>query len=383
MKDDILAAYIKNAIESTSAKTIQFVWHGGEPTLLGIDYYEKIVRLQKELAGESKRCINIIQTNGILLNKSWCDFFKRENFWVGLSIDGPTKLHNANRLTKSGGPSHRQVLDAYHLLVQEGIDPDILCTLNSANVKHPDEVYRFFRDLNVRWLQFLPIVRNTASGELSEESVTGSDLGYFLTKVFDIWVRNDVGRLDVQTFVETLMAYTNGQSVLCINSPQCGNVLVVEHDGGIYSCDHFVYPDHYLGNVKDTRLLDALNSPFQVEFSENKSTKLTQKCLSCKYLFACNGGCPKDRFGNQDSTGNYENVLCSGYLTYYNHVDHYMKIMALLAKSDRPIGNVMAQVKHDDDLLKQSKSQKQSKKINKKKRGNLNYENKTRKSTEI
>ncbi len=372
MKDDVLTAYIKNAVNSTNSKTIQFVWHGGEPTLLGIEYYEKVVQIQKQFAGESRRCINIIQTNGMLLNKDWCDLFKRENFWVGLSMDGPTKLHNANRVTKAKSPTHKQVEDAYRLLVGEGIDPDVLCTLNSVNVKHPREVYGYFRDLKVRWLQFLPIVRRDEDGTLSKESVTAADLGYFLTKVFDQWVRNDVGKIDVQTFVETLMSYTNGYSVLCINAKQCGNVLVVERDGGIYSCDHFVYPSHYLGNVVDTELSDALNSPFQAEFSENKSKTLAQKCIGCKYLFACNGGCPKDRIGPEDQNGNRENILCSGYLEYYDYVDRYMKIMSRFAKSDKPIGTIMTQLKYEEKLAKESK------KATKNKRGSFKYENKTR-----
>ena len=413
MKEDVLEAYIKNAIESSDASTVQFVWHGGEPTLLGINYYKKVIEFQKKYSDDSVQCINIIQTNGVLLNESWCKFFKDEKFWVGLSMDGPAKLHNANRKDKVNGPTFKEVINAYTLLRDFGIDPDVLCTLNATTAKHPAEIYNFFRDLNVRWLQFLPIVQIRPDGTLSKESVLPSDLGYFLTKVFDMWVRNDVGKIDVQTFFETLMAYANGQSILCINAKYCGNVLVVEHDGGIYSCDHFVNEDHYLGNVVDTTLIEAFNSPFQTEFSEAKYNTLPEKCLNCKYLFACNGGCPKDRVhslsgfqnkpiqpsnqpinllgkqqlqteqnktveidvgeldtGNLD-TGNLDtgklntgklNILCEGYLTYYNHVDGYMKLMAQLAKNSKPIALIMDQVKYEDELIRRAKKTNQNRK---------------------
>jgi uncharacterized protein len=339
MPDDVLTDYIAQQIACTPDSTIQFFWHGGEPTILGLDYFQKIIDIQQKVKPEGVRIINNIQTNGILLTDDWCRFLAKEGFSVGLSIDGPQRLHDAYRLTKGEKPTHKQVMQAYRLLRQHKISVDLLCVIHDRNVREPLAVYRFFKEMKVQYISFIPLVERDNSGEdaLTGRTVPADAFGVFLCDVFEEWVRQDMGRIIVQIFEEAARpAYRQNHS-LCIFRPTCGDLPVIEHNGDIFACDHFVDRDHLLGNICQTSLISIIESPELAAFGRAKQDKLPRYCRECDVLALCNGGCPKDRIIKTPDGENGLNYLCAGYKKFFTHCRPYTQRMAALRLAgDRP-----------------------------------------------
>ena len=345
MTDEVLEAYVRSFIESSPGPIIHFVWHGGEPTLLGLDFYRRVVELQGRYLPTEWTCINNLQTNGVMIDEQWCDFLAEHRFHVGISIDGPARFHDACRIDNAGRPTHRQVTRALGLLQRRNIHPDVLCTLNAVNAPHPQEVYRFFVDRGVRWLQFLPVVQRTSDGGVSDLSVTPEAMGSFLCTVFDEWVRHDMHRNVVQTFAECLNVWMDRPASLCIMAETCGRALALEHDGSVYSCDHFVESEHRIGDVSTDALEALVEAPEQVAFGQAKRDALPDYCKECPVLAVCNGGCPKDRFVSAPNGQQGLNYLCAGYRQFYQHVAPYMVRMAGLARRREPVFTIMTELK--------------------------------------
>ena len=342
---DVLEAYVRSFIESSPGPLLHFVWHGGEPTLPGVDFYRRALQFQERYLPPGWTCVNNLQTNGVLLDDEWCLFLAEHKFHVGLSLDGPARLHDVCRTDKGGHPTHERVTGALRSLRRHGIQPDVLCTLNAVNAPHAVEVYRFFLDQGVRWLQFLPVVQRNANGGVSDWSVTPEALGAFLCTVFDEWVRHDVGRIAVQTFEECLQVWMGEPASLCIMAETCGRVLAMEHDGSVYSCDHFVEPEHRLGDLSLHSLASLVDAPAQVTFGRAKRDGLPRYCQDCPVLFACNGGCPKDRFASAPGGEQGLNYLCAGYRRFYEHVAPYMARMVTLGRRKTHVSAIMAELK--------------------------------------
>jgi len=345
MADDVLEAYVRSFIEASPGPVVQFVWHGGEPTLIGLQFYRRVLELQKRYTPADWTCVNNLQTNGVLLDDEWCAFLAEHRFHVGISIDGPARLHDACRVDNSGRPTHRQVKRALELLQRHDIHPDVLCTLTAVTAPHPVEVYRFFLDHGVRWLQFLPVVQRSSGGGVSDLSVTPEAMGAFLCTVFDEWVRHDMRRITVQTFAECLFVWMGQPASLCTMAETCGRALAVEHDGSVYSCDHFVEPEHRIGDVASDALATLVDGPVQVAFGRVKREGLPGRCRECPVLTACNGGCPKDRFASAADGEEGLNYLCAGYRQFYEHVAPYMARMAALARLREPVSAIMTELK--------------------------------------
>jgi len=350
MSPEVLRAYVANFIAASPGPVVHFVWHGGEPTLAGIDFYRRAVDLQREYLPEGWRCINSLQTNGTLINEAWAAFIAEQKFDVGVSIDGPEVLHDINRRDRRDRGSHARVMRGWRFLREHGVDPDVLCTVNADTAAHPREVYRYFLDEGVRWLQFIPVVQRSRGG-VTPNSVTPEALGSFLCTIFDEWVRYDVERINVQSFVECLFIASGRPANLCVMSPQCGNVLAVEHDGGIYSCDHFVDQRHYLGNVMTDDFSSVLGCDAQVSFGTAKSRTLTSRCRSCPVLTYCRGGCPKDRFAMTDAGEGGLNYLCEGYRMFFENVAPYMERIVAGVREGRAPSSIMVELEraeHDE-----------------------------------
>lgn len=318
--DLLLEKYIRQHMEATTDDTVFFSWHGGEPTLAGIDFYRKTVNLQKKLLPVGKKLLNGIQTNGTLLNKEWCSFLASENFIVGISIDGPEDLHNRYRVTNKGIPSFSQVQIGYNLLVEHEIPVEILCVVNTANVTVPLAVYKYFRNLGAHYITFLPLVEKLQPGcAVSERSVEAEDFGHFLIAVFDEWIKHDIGKIKVQVFEEALRSAFDSEHTLCIFKQNCGGVPVIESNGNFYSCDHFVNETHYIGNIHEQSIAALLDSEKQLEFGRAKSETLPEYCKKCEVLTMCNGECPKNRFIVSPDGEKGLNYLCVGYRMFFNH----------------------------------------------------------------
>ncbi len=345
MSDSLLETYIRQYIEASPGPIVQFTWHGGEPTLAGLDFYRRTVELQKRYLPEGWSCWNNLQTNGILLDDAWCSFLAEAHFDVGLSIDGTQWLHDANRKDLSGGGTYERAVAAVRCLQTHGIQPDLLCTVTSAIAREAIAVYRALRDLNTGWIQFIPIVRRTADGQPTAESVTGEEYGYFLCAVFDEWVRNDLGRLDIQLFAETGLVWSGGTASLCWMAPTCGRVLIVEHDGGVYSCDHFVAPEHRIGDIETAHLSTLVDIPVQRCFGNSKKTSLPLQCRSCSWLTVCNGGCPKDRFAMAEDGEQGLNYLCSGLQKFFACAEQPLKKVMQLRKRGAAPEAIMAELR--------------------------------------
>ena len=351
MRPEVLKAYIAGFIEASPGPTVHFVWHGGEPTLAGIDFFRQVVELQREHLPEGKTCLNSLQTNGTLIDERWADFLSEHKFAVGISIDGPALLHDINRRDRRDRGSHARVLRGFHLLRAHGVDCDVLCTLNADTAARPLDVYRFFLDQGVRWLQFIPVVKRAPDGSVAERSVTPEAMGSFLCSVFDEWVRYDLNRITIQNFLECLFVASGRPASLCVMSEQCGQVLAVEHDGGVYSCDHFVDTSHYLGNVRTDALAGLFDSAAQNVFADAKHNALPACCTTCDVISYCQGGCPKDRFAVSNSGEPGLNYLCDGYRSFYEHVAPYVDRIAALIKAARPPSTIMEEierVEHDE-----------------------------------
>ena len=344
MSFDLLEKLIKQTVAASPGPVVSFTWHGGEPTLAGMDFYKKALELERKYLPRGWEAWNNLQTNGLLLNESWCRFLKENRFDVGLSIDGPADVHDRNRRSAGGAGTFERVHTAIRRLRKAGIEPDLLCTVNAVSEEHPLEVYRALRETGCGWVQFIPVVIRDAEGGTAPGSVSPEGYGRFLTAVFDEWVTNDLGILDVQLFAEMARVMAGGEAGLCWMQPVCGHVLIAEEDGAVYSCDHFVDPDHRLGTLRTGSLARMAGSEFQKAFGQSKLESLTDECRACPYLRFCNGGCPKDRFGlsADGQTGQY--LLCAGLKAFFAHAEPILEnVMAMSAEGRKP-AEIMAEL---------------------------------------
>ena len=355
MSDEMLEQFTREYIEAQTMNQVLFTWHGGEPLLRSIDFYRKALSLQQKYAGG--RCIdNVIQTNGTLLTDEWCEFFAQNHWLVGISIDGPQPYHDHYRLTAAGKPSWKKVMQGIKLLKKHGVEWNAMAVVNAYNVNHPLEFYRFFKENGCQFLQFTPIVERLTRHEdgrtlasltdkneipLSEASVAPEQWGYFLCAIFDEWVRKDVGKIFVEIFDCTLANWMGVSPGICAYSKECGHAGVMEHNGDVYSCDHFVFPEYKLGNIRDQSLIDMLYGEQQQEFSRLKHSSLPRQCKECDMEFACHGECPKNRFMKDKYGDSGLNYLCPGYYHYYQHVAPYMDYMKQELMAQRPPSNIM------------------------------------------
>ena len=364
MPDDVLETYIRQYIEQQDVPEISFAWQGGEPTLLGVRFFSKVVALQRRYAG-GKRIQNALQTNGTLLDDEWGAFLAENGFLVGLSIDGPRDLHDVYRVDKQGRPTFDAVMRGLEVLQKHGVEFNTLTVAHRANSQQPDRVYRFLKEIGSGYMQFIPLVERAAPGPLTTEngliqialapppasgqprspvtewSVRAEDWGRFLVTIFDMWVRADVGQIFVQHFDVALGIWAGAGSSLCVFSETCGKALAMEHNGDVYSCDHYVYPDYRLGNLRETPLIEMVASPEQVRFGNDKADTLPRYCRKCAVRFACNGECPKHRFIRAPDGEFGLNYLCAGYKRFFTHIDPYMKTMAALLRAGRAPAEIM------------------------------------------
>jgi len=364
MPFDVLESYIKQHIEGQKVNQVVFAWQGGEPTLLGVDYFRKVVELQMKYAN-GKQIENTLQTNGVLLNDEWCSFFYDNKFLIGLSIDGPADLHDKYRKDKGGKPSFDKIARGIDFLKKNKVEFNTLTVLNSDNSKYPLEVYNFLKKIGSGFLQFIPIVERiadkTAKGPLelispdfkqqahvTEWSVDSLQFGNFLSAVFDEWVRNDVGKYYVQIFDIALESWLEMEPSLCVFRKTCGSAMAIEHNGDLFSCDHYVYPDNKLGNIMNEPLLSLVNCEQQYKFGQDKQDTLPQYCLDCDVRFACNGECPKHRFIKTPDGEDGLNYLCAGYKNFFYHIAPYMRFMANELKLNRAPANVIEWAKEKD-----------------------------------
>ena len=355
MSNEMLEQFTREYIEAQTMNQVLFTWHGGEPLLRSIDFYRKALSLQQKYAG-GRRIDNVIQTNGTLLTDEWCEFFAQNHWLVGISIDGPQPDHDHYRLTAAGKPSWKKVMQGIKLLKKHGVEWNAMAVVNAYNANHPLEFYRFFKENGCQFLQFTPIVERLTRHEdgrtlasladkdeisLSEASVAPEQWGYFLCAIFDEWVRKDVGKIFVEIFDCTLANWMGISPGICAYSKECGHAGVMEHNGDVYSCDHFVFPEYKLGNIRDHSLIYMLYGEQQQEFSRLKHSSLPRQCKECDMEFACHGECPKNRFMKDQYGDSGLNYLCPGYYHYYQHVAPYMDYMKQELMAQRPPSNIM------------------------------------------
>ncbi|MFX1516409.1 MAG: anaerobic sulfatase maturase [Promethearchaeota archaeon] len=342
MSHETLEKFTEQYIEAQDVPEVTFSWQGGEPTLMDIEFYEKAIQYQKKYNKRGIRVQNTLQTNGTLLTEDWARFFKKHEFLIGISIDGPPDLHDKYRVDTKGSLSSAQVLAGLATLKKHKVEFNILTCVHAANEKYPLKVYKYLKnDLEATFVQFIPVVERNMDGSVSAFSVTGKQYGIFLQTIFDEWVKQDVGRIFIQIFEVALAAWLNLPLNLCILAPICGNALALEHNGDIYACDHFVIPDYFRGNLLEQPLKEIVNSPAQREFGMNKSKLLPRKCQQCEVRFACNGGCPKNRFLSTEEGNSGLNYLCEGYKMFFSHIDPYMKYMADQIRRNNPASNII------------------------------------------
>lgn len=362
MSDEVLEEYVRQYIHSQPSPEINFAWQGGEPTLLGVEFFRKAVALQKKFA-DGKIIFNAIQTNGTLLDDEWCEFLATNKFLVGLSIDGPAELHDKYRVDKRQQPTFSTVMRGLELLKKQGVEFNTLTVVNRANSQQPLEVYRFLKRIGSQFIQFIPLVERAAPMEMKAAgydfaapplpgengnasvvtpwSVEAEQYGKFLCTIFDEWVRNDVGKTFVQLFDVALGNWMGLGSSLCVFAEKCGAALAIEHNGDLYSCDHYVYPRHKLGNVMNQSLGAMVNSPQQLKFGNDKFDSLPKFCRECEVRFACNGECPKHRFIRTPDGEDGLNYLCAAYKKFFNHIDPHMKTMGQLLQNDEAPARIM------------------------------------------
>jgi uncharacterized protein len=358
MSDEVHEAYIRQLLEAHQVPQVTIAWQGGEPTLMGLDFFRRSVELQKKYQKPDTQIENTFQTNGILLNDEWCQFFHENKFLIGLSMDGPKELHDFYRKDQGGHGTFDRVLRAARLLQKHQVEFNILCTVNAVNGDRPLEVYRFFRDeLQAHYVQFIPIVeRDNASGDqegtaVTDRSVDGRQYGRFLIEIFEEWVRRDVGTMFVLFFDGVLASYVRGRSNLCVLSPTCGEGVALEHTGDVYSCDHYVEPGYLLGNILETPLGELVSSEKQRAFGSAKADTLPGYCRDCRWLFTCHGECPKNRVLTTPGGEPGLNWLCEGLQAFFEHSDHPMRIMADLLGRGRPADEVMAILADEEHQL--------------------------------
>jgi uncharacterized protein len=328
MADDLLESYIIQHIQASADPVIRFSWHGGEPALLGLERFRKIVSIQKKHCPANRRIANGIQTNGILLNREWCRFLKEEGFSVGLSLDGVSSIHDQFRLDMGNAPTHNRVIDAYECLREHDVPTECLCVVHAGTVRRAIDTYDFFRDIDVPYLTFLPLVEHSASGEASARSVPSEGWGEFLVSIFDRWLERDIGRVKIQIFEEALRSAFGLPHTLCILRPTCGGVPALECNGDLYSCDHFRTAGHLLGNIRDTDLGDLLDSTQLRNFGRAKQDTLPEFCRRCEVLDMCNGGCPKNRFVRTPEGERGLNYLCTGYKRFFSHCRPFADVLS-------------------------------------------------------
>jgi uncharacterized protein len=344
-----LELFIRDYIAAQPGPEVVISWQGGEPTLMGLDFFRKAVEFQHKYLPTGWKCTHSFQTNGTLLDDEWCRFFKENDFLVGISIDGPEHIHDHFRRDKGGNPTHARVMQGLRLLQKHEVDVNILCVINSYNALYPKEVYRFFRESGVGWIQFIPIVERTENGGVTDRTVPPQAFGEFMASVFDEWVRHDVGRLFVQWFEEAVAVWLGYPPSLCIFTETCGRALVMEHNGDLYSCDHFVDPPYKLGNVYTTPLAEMVESPAQVQFGLDKRDKLPEYCRQCDVYFICHGACPKDRFATASNGEPGLNYLCEGYRHFFRHIDPVMRRLAQLIRQGYPAPVIMDVLREEDE----------------------------------
>lgn len=373
MPDTVLESYIRQYIEAQETPEVTFAWQGGEPTLLGVPFFRKVVELQARHAN-GKRIINTLQTNGTLLDDEWCAFLATHGFLVGLSVDGPRELHDAYRVDKRRRPTFEAVMHGLDLLKKHGTEFNTLTVVNRLNSQHPSKVYRFLKEIGSGYLQFIPLVERQAEAQAqalgldlavppvihpadnrvltAQDTANPKDMvmpwsvqpkqyGEFLVEVFEEWVAHDVGSVFVQLFDVALGNWMGLGSDLCVFAEKCGRAMALEHNGDLFSCDHYVYPRYRLGNILDRQLGDMARSGQQHQFGADKLDTLPRYCRECKVRFACNGECPKHRFLRTPDGEPGLNYLCAGYQRFFNHIDPYLQAMARLLKDGRPAADIM------------------------------------------
>lgn len=340
MTDEVLERYVRQLFEAHDGAEVEVAWQGGEPTLMGLPFFERAVALAARLRKPGQTVRHSIQTNGTLLDDAWCAFLKRHAFLVGLSIDGPRAEHDRYRVKKDGRGSFDSAVRAWRLLRRHGVDVNVLCAVHAANVERPREVYRFFRDeLRAEFLQFIPIVERNGNATVTPRTVDPERFGRFLIAVFDEWLRRDIGKVFVQTF-DAVLGNWLGAPSLCIFSQDCSAHPVLEHNGDLYSCDHFVDPEHRLGNIVESDMGGMISSDRQRAFGASKLATLPRSCRECEVLFACQGECPRNRFARGADGEEGMNYLCAGYKAFFAHVARPMGIMAELLRAGRPASGV-------------------------------------------
>ena len=355
MSEELLEKFTKEYIESQTMPQVMFTWHGGETLMRPLSFYKRAVELQK-LYGRGRQIDNSIQTNGTLLTDEWCEFFRENNFLVGISIDGPQDFHDEYRRNKMDAPSYHKVMQGIKLLKKHGVQYNCMAVVNDYNADYPLEFYNFFKEIGCEFLQFAPIVERLKDdkealtslasakdkqAELAPFSVSAKQWGNFLCTIFDEWVRKDVGKMYIQLFDSALANWVGQQPGVCTMAKTCGHAGVMEFNGDVYSCDHFVFPEYKLGNIYNEPLASMMYSDRQLKFGADKFDKLPKQCKECDVLFACNGECPKNRF-IYDKYGEYGlNYLCEGFYQFFNHVAPYMDFMKKELLAERPPANVM------------------------------------------
>lgn len=351
MTDETLENYVRQYIAAQQMNEIHFAWQGGEPTLMGVKFFQRVVELQKKYARPGMRIHNAFQTNGVLLDDEWGRFLAENHFLVGVSLDGPPEWTDAYRVDKQGRPTTERIVRGIKVLQRHKVEFNILCVLNRKNAEQPLAVYRFFKSLGVDFVQFIPAVEQVGLGSVSDFSVTGEQYGRFLCDIFDEWVRKDVGRVFVQIFEVALEAWVGSRPSLCIFNETCGLALALEHNGDVYSCDHFVNPENFLGNIREKSLTEMVVSPVQVKFGHDKRDALPRYCRECAVRFVCNGGCPKDRFLRTPDGEPGLNYLCAGYKRFFAHIDGPMRQMAALWKAGENPALIMQILADKDQKL--------------------------------
>jgi uncharacterized protein len=367
MSDDVLDAYVRQYIAATPAENeVVFTWQGGEPTLLGLEFYERAVQLQQR-HGQGRRITNSFQTNGLLVDDAWCAFFKQHDFLIGLSLDGPAEIHDEYRVTVGGQPSHALVMRGLRLLQTHGVRYNVLACVNHRSSLAPLEVYRFLRDHGVEYVQFIPVVERMpdtqdraigltlrspsgkvlsaalpeADASVTDWSVRPEPYGAFLSTIFDEWIKRDVGKIYVMNFEWALANYMGRPGASCHHQPTCGKAVVVEHNGDVYACDHYVYSDYHLGNLVTGDLTSMLDSPLQQRFGSDKLDALPEQCRRCNMVKGCWGGCPKHRFVSSDDGEPGLNYLCKGYYRFFSHSVPWLKAISQIIGSGRPASDIL------------------------------------------
>lgn len=342
MSDAMLERFIKQYIAAQEVEEVIFAWQGGEPTLMGLPFYRRSVELQQRYAA-GKTIVNTFQTNGILIDDEWAEFFKQHHFLVGISIDGDAVLHDEWRVTRAGKPTHERVERAVKCLVRHGVEFNTLTVVNHTNMHHPLQVYDYMKSIGSRYMQFIPLVERRAEGDgiglthpedgqtrMMPWSVDSLQFGHFLNAIFDVWIRNDIGDIGIQMFEQTLAAWCGLPPQVCVFASTCGSAFAMEMNGDVYNCDHFVYPQNKLGNIQDSTLRAMNNSEQNRQFGEDKNRTMAQECYSCQWQFACYGGCPKHRFLPSTSGKRNHNYLCAGYKAFFSHTAMTMSAMRTL-----------------------------------------------------